>query len=236
MTRRDPGRCADHKSDSGNACTLHDCPPVLLSLAPGASNCSTMRSTIGITASALNDGSTARRHERPSASANSTVTVPFRSMSRRISPRSAALLQQFDEACPHVRLDVLVDARDGRIAAALRHDLGTERDLFEAALDQMLLRERREAIEEILGAHRREILRRLGAIALGDAGDDLFLGAEVAIEVAGAHAGLGADFLHRGLVEAGTREARLRSSENFAAAVGRELDIGPAHEWCPAIK
>ena len=29
---------------------------------------------------------------------------------------------------------------------------------------------------------------------------------------------------------------RLRSSEDFAAAVGRELDIGPAHEWCPAIK
>ena len=195
-----------------------------------------MRSTIGITASALNDGSTARRHERPSASANSTVTVPFKV---NVAADLAALgrtLQQFDEACPHVRLDVLVDARNGRIAAALRHDLGTERDLLEAALDQMLLRERRKAIEEILGAHRREILRRLGAITLGDAGDDLFLGAEVAIEVARTYARLGEHFLHRGLVEAGTREAGLRSSENFAAAVGRELDIGPAQERCPAEK
>src|SRR5213075_978317 len=56
--------------------------------------------------------------------------------------------------------------------------------------------------------------------ALSDARDDLFLGAEVAIEVTGTHAGLGADFLHRGLVEACTCEAGLRRCEDFAPAIG----------------
>src|SRR3954470_16686249 len=100
----------------------------------------------------------------------------------------------------------------------------------------MLLRKRREALEEILGAHRGEILRGQGAIALRDAGDDVFLGAEVAIEVARAHAGLSADLLHRGLMKARPREAGLRGAQNFTPAVGRELDIGPAHEMVPCSK
>ena len=118
-----------------------------------------MRSTSGITASALNDGSTARRHDSPSASANSTVTVPSKSMSRRISPRSAALRSSAMKRCAHVRFHVLIDARDGRIAAALRHDLGTERDFLDAALDQMVLRERRKPVEEVAVADRGELLR-----------------------------------------------------------------------------
>ena len=58
-----------------------------------------------------------------------------------------------------------------------------------------------------------ELLRHLGAVALGDAGDQRFLGGEIAVEVARAHPGLGADFLHRGLVK-----ARLRTKQRWAAA------------------
>src|SRR4029079_2899783 len=136
----------------------------------------------------------------------------------------------------HVRFHVLIDARDGGIAAALGHDLGAERTLLQAALDQMMLRQRREAIEEIALPDRSELLRGLGAVALRDRRDDVFLGAEVAIEIARAHACLAADLLHRGLMEAGARETGLRGDEDFVAAIGRELDIGPAHRLCPAIK
>ena len=192
VTGRDPGARRDDEADGGKASRFHDTSPVPLSVpAQGStSNCSTMPSTIGITPSALNDGSTARRHDSPSASANRTVTVPSKSMSRRTSPRSAALRSNAMKLLADVRLHVLVDARDGRIAAALRHDLGTERNLLHAALDQMVLRQRGEALEEVALADRRELLRGLGALALRDAGDDVFLGAEVAVEVARAHAGL----------------------------------------------
>ena len=52
---------------------------------------------------------------------------------------------------------------------------------------------------------------------------------KVAIEVAGAHAGLGADLLHRGLVEAGPDEAALGGAENFVPAVGLPLNIQLIH-------
>ena len=88
-------------------------------------------------------------------------------------------------------------------------------------IGEMVMRHAFEHGEEALrqvGA--RELLRHLGAVALGDAGDDRLLGGEVAVEVAGAHAGLGADLLHRGLVEAGADEAALRRVEDFVPAVG----------------
>ena len=68
--------------------------------------------------------------------------------------------------------------------------------------------------------------RDLGAVALGDAGDDRFLGREIAIDVAGAHPGLGADLLHRGLVKAHTGKAAPRRVEDFRAAVGMQLGVG----------
>ena len=144
--------------------------------------------------------------------------------------------QQSDELLADVRLHVLVDARHGRIAAALRHDLGAQRNLFHAALDQIVLRQRGEALEEIPLADRRELLRGLGALALRDAGDDVFLGAEVAVEIARAHAGLRADLLHRGLVEPGPRKAGLSRREDFVAAVRLQLDVGAAHEIVPCDK
>ncbi len=144
--------------------------------------------------------------------------------------------QQSHKLLADVRLPVLVDARHGRIAAALRHDLGTERNLLHAALDQVMLRQRGEAFEEVALADRRELLRGLGALALRDAGDDVFLGAEVAVEVARAHAGLRADLLHRGLVEPRPRKAGLRRREDFVAAVGLQLDVGAAHEIVPCDK
>ena len=74
-----------------------------------------------------------------------------------------------------------------------------------------------------------EVLRHLGAVALGDAGDHRLLGGEIAIQVAGAHAGLGADLLHRGLVEAGAHEAALGRAENLVPAVRLPLNIELIH-------
>ena len=75
----------------------------------------------------------------------------------------------------------------------------------------------------------REILRHLGAVALGDASDQRLLGGEVAVQVAGAHAGLGADLLHRGLMEAGADKAALRGAENLVPAVRLALNIETIH-------
>ena len=75
----------------------------------------------------------------------------------------------------------------------------------------------------------REILRNLGAVPLGDTGDDRLLGGEITIQVAGAHARLGADLLHRGLMEAGADKAPLGCAENLVPAVGLPLNIKPIH-------
>ena len=93
----------------------------------------------------------------------------------------------------------------------------------------MMLRQHREPVEEIALTEGGELLRGLGAVALRDRRDDVFLGAEVAVEAARAHAGLGADFLHRGLMEARAGEASLRCDEDFVTAVGLKLDVGPSH-------
>ena len=85
---------------------------------------------------------------------------------------------------------------------------------------------REQALREI-GAG--EILRELGAVALGNAGDQRLLGGEVAVQVAGTHAGLGADLLHRGPVKSGTHEAALRRFEDLVPAVGLPLELRLAH-------
>ena len=54
----------------------------------------------------------------------------------------------------------------------------------------------------------------LAPVGLGDRLDDRFLGREVAIERARAHAALGADLLHRGALEAGPDEAVLGCLED----------------------
>ncbi len=54
----------------------------------------------------------------------------------------------------------------------------------------------------------------LGAIGLADRLDDRLLRGEIAVERARAHAGLGADLLHRGALEAGAHEADLGGVED----------------------
>jgi hypothetical protein len=93
--------------------------------------------------------------------------------------------------------------------------------------------ERREPGEEI----RRvidggEIRCRLAAVALRNPGDDRFLGREIAIEIAGAHPGFGADFLHRSLMKARAGEAALCRLKDLGAAVGLQLRVGAAHFTC----
>ena len=138
--------------------------------------------------------------------------------------------EQVDEPALHVGVEVRRDARDLRIAAALRHDLGAERDLLVRLHREMVVRQplehREEAAREV-GAG--ELLRDLGAVALGDAGDERFLGGEIAIEVARAHAGLGADVLHRGAMEAGAHKAALRRGEDLGPAVRLLLFVSPTH-------
>jgi hypothetical protein len=99
----------------------------------------------------------------------------------------------------------------------------------------VLLRQHRNAVEEVSLADRRKLLRGLGAVALHDAGDDVFLGAEIAVEIARTHPGLGADRLHRGLVEARAGKAGLRRCEDLVAAIGLQLGVGPAHGNCALL-
>ena len=88
------------------------------------------------------------------------------------------------------------------------------------------LDDRQKAVREIGVV---EFVRQFGAVALGDAGDDRFLGGEVAVEIARAHAGFQADLLHRGAVEAVAREAVLRGVQDGASPVGLMLDVGASH-------
>src|SRR5262245_17505889 len=88
----------------------------------------------------------------------------------------------------------------------------------------------------------RELLRDLGAIALGDAGDERLFGGEIAVEIARAHAGFGANLLHGGAVKARAHKAALRRSQNLGATVRLKLGVSPAHDrdpptpYCSAVK
>ena len=93
--------------------------------------------------------------------------------------------------------------------------------------DEMLAAELLELIEQraVVGAELAEIGRDQGTVALGHAGDDGVLGAEVAIEIARAHARLGRDVLHRRRMEPGAREDALRRVEDADMAL-RQGGIG----------
>ena len=137
-------------------------------------------------------------------------------------------LEHADKPFPDVGVERRRYARDLRVAPGLRHDLGAELHLLDRANGEVVMRHAFEHGEKTLrqiGA--REILRDLGAVALGDAGDDRLLGGEIAIQVAGAHAGLGADLLHRGLMEAGAHKAALGGAEDLVPAVRLPLNIRP---------
>ena len=84
----------------------------------------------------------------------------------------------------------------------------------------MVARQCGEARKEILGELPGGKLRaNFRAVAFGDARDDRFLGGKVAVEIARAHPRFGADVLHRGLMEAGARDAAPRGLQNFGPAI-----------------
>ena len=106
------------------------------------------------------------------------------------------------------------------ITPALRHDFRAEADLIGGAFDEVVARQCGEARKEILGELRGGKLRAdFCAVAFGDARDDRFLGGKVAVEIARAHPRFGADVLHRGLMEAGARDATPRGLQNFGPAI-----------------
>jgi len=98
--------------------------------------------------------------------------------------------------------------------------------------------EHREQTMREVGAG--ELLADFGPVTLRDAGDQGLLRREVAVEVARAHAGLGADVLHGGAVEARAHEAALGRRKDLGAAVGLGLHVGTAHRsqirgYCNAV-
>ena len=115
--------------------------------------------------------------------------------------------EQVAEPFPDVGVERSGNPRDLRVAAGFRHHLGAQQDLFGVGLGEVAPRHALEngeqAVREVCA---RELLRHLGAVALGDAGDQRLLGGEIAVEIAGAHPGLGADVLHRRAMKA--RRAR----------------------------
>ena len=68
-----------------------------------------------------------------------------------------------------------------------------------------------------------EAVGEFGPLALGDAGDEGFLVAEVDVERAGANCCFAADVLHRGAMEAGARKAVFRSIEDVIAALAERF-------------
>ena len=119
---------------------------------------------------------------------------------------------------------------DLRVAAALGHDLGAQARLLLGTLDQVMACERRQSLEEpgrLVDGE--EAVGGFRPIALADAGDQGFLGGEIAIEIARTHRGLRADLLHRGAVKARARKAALGGIENLQTAVGLPLDVGATH-------
>ena len=88
----------------------------------------------------------------------------------------------------------------------------------------------RKAVRKSLAAVAQlaEFPAEIGAVALAEAGDQRVLGGEIAIEIAGAHAGLRRHVLHGRAVEAGAAEAALRRVQDLRPAVRRRLLTVPA--------
>ena len=107
----------------------------------------------------------------------------------------------------------------------LQADLDAHAVLVDGLLHEVLLAELLQRFEKIGGVgQRRQALGELGAVALGDAGDQRFLAVEVDVERAGADAGLLADVVDGGAVEAGAGEALLGGVEDVLAPGA--LDVG----------
>ncbi len=145
-----------------------------------------------------------------------------------------ARMQQCEQPLAHVGIERGRDARDLGMAAGLRHHLRAQQHLLARVFCEVMPCQALQHGKEALGkVDAGELPRHLGAVALCDAGDQRLLRGEIAIEVAGAHAGLGADLLHRRAMEARAHETALRSGQDLVAAVGLKLGVGPAHDGGP---
>ena len=127
--------------------------------------------------------------------------------------------EQLLEALLDEAIDRAIDLADARVARRLHADLQTHDAPVGGLLAEVVVAELRQRLHEVgCGRHLGEALGELGAIALGEAGDQVFLRVEVDVERAGADRRLLADVLHGGAMETGAREAELGGVEDVLAA------------------
>ena len=234
VPRRDPQAGGGDEADGSDAACFHDDGSSVSDGRAGRARSMwrVMSMKTGMKAWASKAGSTARRQEMPSAMIITMVTAP----SMSTSARNVAARDRGAEKVAEPFLDVGVERRgnprDLRVAAGLRHHLGAQQDLFGVVLGEVALRHALEHGEQaVRQVCARELLCDLGAVALGDAGDQRLLGGEIAVEVAGAHPGFGADVLHRRAMKAGSA----RSSALLPRG-SRPAGHGEAARWPGALE
>ena len=170
-------------------------------------------STAGITACGSNAGSTARRQNMPSEMTMKTLATVGMSSVGGDAALVLQLLEQLLEALDDEAVEALVDLADARVARRLQADVDAHAVHVGRLFEEILLAEHAQRLEKVGGVgQRRQALGELGAVALGDAGDQRFLAVEVDVERAGADARLLADVVDGGAVEAGAGEARSAAS------------------------
>jgi hypothetical protein len=139
--------------------------------------------------------------------------------------RARSPLQRRAEGGLDHLIDAAMAARHGGVAARLGAEFEPQAPLMRRPVDQMGARAGLERIGEIrcLG-DRGEIRGEALAVACSDAGDQVFLGAEIDIGRARADPRRARDFGHSGGVEAGARDAALGGVEQSHAS--RRLLVG----------
>ncbi len=144
-------------------------------------------------------------------------------------PSAASFGEQLLEAVFDEAIDGAIDLADLRVARRLKPDLEAHGALVGGLFVEVVVAELGQRLHEV--GRRRDLGEALGEvrpIALGKAGDQVFLGVEVDVERAGADQRLLADVLHGGAVKAGAREADLGGVEDVlaASALGGWFELG----------
>ena len=150
----------------------------------------------------------------------------------RDAPLLREVPEQLLEALVHEAVDGPVDGADLGVAHRLDRDLHSHGVLEGGLVRQIVLTEVRQRRHEL--RRRRQLgeaLGELGAVALGDARDQVLLGGEVDVERAGADQRLLADVLHGRAVKAGAREADLGGVEDVLAAGALRCRFQLGHGW-----
>jgi hypothetical protein len=136
--------------------------------------------------------------------------------------------------------------RERPVTHALGEDVGDQGRILVREFPKPFNGEHPKCVDQIRarGEHLEEGIH-LGMLFRRDRCDDVALGSEVPVERAGRDPRLGADLLHRRLVEAATPEADKRRLENFAPPPGGQFGIGNSGHrtgmgvdggWCAAYK